>query len=144
MEDIFLVQTDTTVGICSKDYQELNKIKQREPTQKCLVTLVSFKALKQETRVPKSFKNRVRRSQKTTFIYPSNAFRVVNEDSTYNQLLQRVGKLYSTSANLTGSSFQEDWARENSTILIENSAGFKEDTPSKIYKLSRKKLKRVR
>jgi tRNA A37 threonylcarbamoyladenosine synthetase subunit TsaC/SUA5/YrdC len=124
--DIYLIQTDTTVGLASKNYQLLNKIKNRKEETKTLMTLPSFKDLKNKTRAPKKFKKQIRRSTKTTFIYPNDAYRIVTDDSPYKELLKKEGGLYSTSANETD---------KNS---------FSENTASKIYKLGRRKIKRIR
>lgn len=140
---VFLVQTDTTVGFVSKDFIKLSQIKGR--SKKTLEVLADFESLSKNTRVPQKFKNRVRRSKKTTYIYSNKkAFRVVEKESMHNVFLKRFGKFYSTSANFTGKKFEFSFALENSDILIENKNGFSETKPSKIYKLNNIKITRIR
>jgi tRNA A37 threonylcarbamoyladenosine synthetase subunit TsaC/SUA5/YrdC len=141
---VYLVQTDTTVGFASKDYKKLNRIKNRSEETKTLLTLASFQDLKEETRVPKKFRKTVRRSAKATFIYPNNAYRVVTKECSYTDLLKRVGGLYSTSANETGRSFDLHWAEEKADVVVYEKEGFREDMASDIYKLGRKKIKKIR
>ena len=52
--------------------------------------------------------------------------------------------MYSTSANLHGQTFDEQWARETADAVVEDKKGLFEGKPSKIYKLSKNKIKRVR
>lgn len=140
---VFLAQTDTTVGFVSNSFDKLSKIKGR--SKKTLEVVSSFSILSKNTRVPNKFKNRVRRSKKTTFIYPNKkAFRVVEDDCIHNNFLKKFGKLYSTSANFTGKSFEFSFAYEKSDIIVENKLGFCETTPSKIFKLNKDKIVRIR
>lgn len=144
MCEVYLVQTDTTVGFASKEYKKLNKIKKRDEETKTLLTLSSFKELQKCTRVPKKFKKMIRRSKKTTFIYPKDAYRVVTEDSPYRELLKRTGGLYSTSANETGNSFDLHWAEEEADVIVYEKEGFQESESSKIFRVGRKKIKKIR
>ena len=78
---IYLAQTDTTAGFLSKDLKKLNSIKNRPLNQPCLICVSKFKNLQNFSRVPKKYKNLIRRSKKTTFIYPNlKAIRVVKDD----------------------------------------------------------------
>ncbi|MCV6606863.1 MAG: Sua5 YciO YrdC YwlC family protein [Campylobacterales bacterium] len=141
---VYLIQTDTTVGLVCKDFKKLNKIKKRPLETKTLMTVGSFKDLKKETRVPKEFKKQVRRSKKTTYIYPNNAYRVVSKDSSYRDLLKQEGGLYSTSANETGQGFDKKWAEEMADVIIEDKKGLVENSGSKIYRLRKNKIKKIR
>ncbi|WP_024789643.1 Sua5/YciO/YrdC/YwlC family protein [Lebetimonas sp. JH292] len=141
---IYLVQTDTTVGFLSRDKKRLNKIKNRPINQPVLIEADSLKTLKQFARVPNKFKNRVRRSKKTTFIYPNKkSFRIV-KDERHLEFLKKFSWMYSTSANKSGRKFDEMWARNTADVTVENKRGLFEGKPSKIYKLSRNKIKKIR
>ena len=77
---IYLAQTDTTVGFLSQDLKKLNAIKNRPLNQPCLICVSKFRNLQNFSRIPKKYKNLIRRSKKTTFIYPnSQAIRVVKD-----------------------------------------------------------------
>lgn len=75
--------------------------------------------VKSLARIPKSFKNLVRRSKKTTFIYPNNqAIRIVKECKHAN-FLSKNGYFYSSSANKHGKEFDEEWARSVADIILD-------------------------
>ena len=142
---VYLVQTDTTVGFLSNNYHKLSHIKQRPFSQKILQVVPSFALLQRFTRVPSRYKNMIRRSKKTTFIYPNlSAFRVVNKASNHYKFLKRFEKLYSTSANITNQDFDETYAKEVVDVIVVNKNGFSEQNPSKIYKIDRNKLIKIR
>ncbi|EGH5967736.1 Sua5 YciO YrdC YwlC family protein [Campylobacter coli] len=139
---IYLAQTDTTAGFLSKNLEEINALKGRAKDQPCLITSAKFDELKKIVRVPNQFKNWVRRAKKTTFIYPNNqAVRIV-KDCKYAQFLEKMGCFYSSSANKHGQKFDELWARSVADVVVDEI--FVENTPSKIIKLHRKKLKKIR
>ncbi len=141
---VFLAQSDTTVGLLSKDFKKLNFIKQRKIDQKVLIEVASLKILKSHTRVPSCFKSYVRRAKKTSFIYPNNkALRVV-KDEMHLRFLKPFLWMYSTSANKTKERFDLSWAREVSDVEVLDCRGLKEARASKIYKLSNTKIKKVR
>jgi tRNA A37 threonylcarbamoyladenosine synthetase subunit TsaC/SUA5/YrdC len=141
---IYLAQTDTTVGFLSRDRKKLNRIKNRPLNKPVLIEVDSLSTLKEFVRVPSKFKNRVRRSKKTTFIYPNKkSFRVV-KDKKHLEFLKKFRWMYSTSANLSGKNFDEDWAKRISDIIIENKKGLVEGEASKIFKMGKFKLKKVR
>jgi len=96
---VILTQTDTTVGFLSTNPLKLAKAKKRDVNQPFLLCVDTFKKQKKLARTPKKFRALVRRSKKTTFLYPNKkAIRVVN-DNLHNQLLKKFDFLYSTSAN---------------------------------------------
>ncbi|NLY04272.1 MAG: Sua5 YciO YrdC YwlC family protein [Campylobacter sp.] len=135
---IYLAQTDTTAGLLSKDPKKLNLVKERDLNTPCILTTSKFSGL----RVPKKFKNSVRRLRKTTFIYPnSKSIRVVKE-CEHVKFLDKMGDMYSTSANLSGMKFDEEWARSVADEI--EGEDFKEGESSKIYKISRSKIRKIR
>lgn len=142
---VYLVQADTTVGFSSQNDEKLSLIKQRPLTQKILQTVDSFTTLKRNTRIPKKFKNRVRRSTFSTFIYPNkNSFRVVDKNSEYSSFLFKFKQCFSTSANLTGKHFDEKFAQMNADVIVEQSEGFHELNSSSMYKISKFKIQKIR
>ena len=142
---VYLVQTDTTVGFSSSNDEKLSLIKKRPNTQKILQTLDSFKTLNEMTRVPKKFRKRVRNSNKSTFIYPNkNSYRVISKDDEFYSFICKFNNLYSTSANLTKESFDINFARENSDIIVYTKDEFSEKSSSSIYKLTINKIEKIR
>ena len=134
---IYLAQTDTTVGFLSTSTEELSYAKGRDEKQPFIICVSSFKKLKKLTRVAKKDKKLVRRSKKTTFIYPNNkAIRVVN-DEKHNELLKRFDYLYSTSANEHKKSFDLNYALKMADIVVKTPEGFSENAPSKMIKLTK-------
>lgn len=142
---IYLVQTDTTVGFSSLDVEKLSVIKQRPKNQKILHTVESFKTLQQKTRVPKKHRRRVRRLNQSTFIYPNlESYRVIDTNNHFHSFLKRFQCLSSTSANKTAHKFEYDFATINSDIIVETKDGFFETNASSLYKLSKKRIKKLR
>jgi len=141
---IYLTQTDTTVGFLSRDFKKLNKIKNRPLNQKILIEVDSLNTLKNFVRVPNKFKSKVRRANKTTFIYPKgNSFRVV-KNKKHLEFLKKFKWMYSTSANLSGTRFDKLWAIKEADIVVEDKRGFFEGKPSTIYKINNYKIKKIR
>ncbi|MBE0491644.1 MAG: Sua5 YciO YrdC YwlC family protein [Sulfurospirillum sp.] len=141
---VYLAQTDTTAGFLSQDPQALGLCKQRDDRKPFLICLESLQTLQVFTRVPKKFHKRIRRSKKSTFIYPNKqAYRVV-KDEKHLQFLEKFRWFYSSSANHSGSFFELAYAKQKADIIIEDTRGFFEDTPSKIYKISRSSIRRIR
>lgn len=142
---IYLVQTDTTVGFSSSNDEKLSSIKKRSKNQKILRTLDSLKTLKTFTRVPNKFKKLVRKSKKTTFIYPNlNSFRLVEPSNKFFDFIDKFKVLYSSSANETTCKFDNKFALDKAEVIVEDKRGFFETKPSKIYKLSKKKISKLR
>ena len=141
---IYLTQTDTTVGFLSTSPQKLAVAKKRDVNQPFLLCVDTFKKQKKLARTPKKFRSLVRRSFKTTFLYPNKkAIRVVR-DKTHNQLLKKFDFLYSTSANENKKSFSFSYALNKSDIMIETSQGLHEVTSSSIMILSKLKIHTLR
>ena len=142
---VYLVQADTTVGFSSSCDERLSAVKQRSLSQKILQTVDSFHTLTFYTRVPQKFKKRVRNSKKTTFIYPNlKSFRVISKDCEFYDFLQKFNILYSTSANKTKTNFERDFAYENAEVIVEDVNGFSEKTASKIFKLTKSRILKIR
>ena len=141
---LYLAQTDTTVGFLSQDSQKLAHAKRRPSHKPFLIEVDGFKQLQKFVRVPKSFKKLVRRSKRTTFVYPNGkALRVV-KDPFHLWFLRRFGWMYSTSANISGAPFDPEVALKLAEIVVEDERGLYEGAPSKIVKLSKKRLRRLR
>lgn len=144
-KDIYLIQTDTTVGFSSSDDEKLSFIKKRPKTQKILRTVDSFDTLKKFTRIPNKYKRMVRNSKSKTFIYPnSESFRVVNKNSKFYTFIKKFNILYSSSANMTKKEFDEDFAKQSADIVVYTENKFFETKPSSIYKISNHRIKKLR
>lgn len=143
MEDkVFLTQTDTTIGFVSQNADRLTQIKQRPPHKHYIKAVNSLSTLKTFTRVPQRYRNKVRRARKTTFIMPNgHSYRLI-QDQHHLLLLDRLKWTYTTSANLSGESYDEGFAREMADIVIEPIKDTKQ--ASKIFRLGKKKMKRIR
>ena len=139
---IYLVKTDTTAGFLSKDLKALNRVKNRDENKPCLITVAKFSELLDITRVPKKYKNLVRKARKTTFIYPNTKSIRVVKDDPHAEFLKTYGAMYSTSANLHGAKFDLKYAKSVADKVIGDE--FFEKEPSRIYKISRSKVKKIR
>jgi len=141
-EKVFLTQTDTTIGFVSKNAQKLTKIKQRPPHKQYITAVNSISTLQNFTRIPARYKNRVRRSRKTTFIMPDgHSYRII-KDHHHLLLLDRLKWCYTTSANPGGKPYDTRFAIENTDVIV---TPLKTVTQaSTIYKLGKKTLRRIR
>jgi len=138
---IYLVQTNTTVGFLSQNLEKLNKIKKRPPNKKFLKVISEYNIL---PRVAKKHRKRVRRTpNKNTYIIKNEAYRVITEPH-HREFLKKFKWMYSSSANESGKYFDEKFAIQNADVLVMDKRGYFEDIPSKIYKLSKTKIKRMR
>lgn len=143
-DKVFLIQTDTTVGFLSQNSLRLACIKERESTKPFVQVTHSFKVLKKIARVPHSHKRSVRRAKSTTFVYPNNkAVRVV-KDERHTRFIKPFEWFYSTSANERSLGYAQDFAFSNSDIIVEDKRGLHEGVSSKIYRLGRSKIQRLR
>lgn len=138
--EIFLTQGDTTVGFLSQDYDKLAVTKKRDENKKFLRVVDSFETLKNFVRVPNNFKRVVRYSKKTTYIYKIDAFRVIQNDD----LLHKFKWFYSTSANESGKRFDFGFAKSKCDIMILDNFELQEKKASKLIKLNRIKMRRLR
>lgn len=153
---IFLAQSDTTAGFLCEDFGVLNRVKGRDVEQNALLTLDSLEKLKKLVRVPNAHKNRVRRSQKKTFIYKgrnaksveSLAIRLVlkeaGEKVGHNDLLAFFPFLYSSSANAHKAEFDLDFALEKADIVVLDWRLLYAQKPSKMYKIANAKIRKIR
>ena len=140
-DKIYLVQTNTTVGFLSQNLSKLNEIKKRDKNKKFLKVVSGFELL---ARIPKKHKKRVRRTpNKNTYIIKNEAYRVILEPH-HREFLKKFKWMYSSSANENGKNFDEKFAINNADILVIDERDYFESTPSKIYKLSKNKIKRLR
>ncbi len=139
---VFLTQTDTTIGFVSQNAHRLSQIKQRPATKHYIRAVDSLATLKSFVRTPQAHKKLLRRANKTTFIMPhKDAYRVV-KDPHHLLLLKRLKWAYTTSANLSGKSYDENFAKEAADVMIEP---LKTDSkPSTILKLGKRGYKRIR
>jgi len=141
---IYLAQTDTTVGFLSDSKEELAKAKRRDPTQPFIICVSDFRKLKKLTRIPQKHKKLVRRSKKTTFVYPDNlAIRVVKTGEHHN-FLKKFEYLFSTSANRHKEEFSLPFALKSADVIISPIGGFRVDSASTIVKLSKNRKKVLR
>ncbi|GAA7271266.1 hypothetical protein Kyoto9B_14630 [Helicobacter pylori] len=140
---VYLVQSDTTIGLLSKDSEKLNALKNRPKNKSVLIESADFATLKSLVRAPNAFKNFIRRSAKTTFIYPnSKAVRVVR--GRHGDFLKRFKTLYSTSANLTQCAYDEEIASKLADVVVSDERGLFESSSSKMFRLYKDKKVRVR
>jgi len=141
---VYLVQTETTAGFVSQNSLALATSKQRDKKQPFIRCVDSLKTLKEFTKVPKKFKNSVRRSKCTTFIYQNGeAIRVV-KDIEHLKFLKKLKWAYSSSANLTLKTFEENYAKQKADIILEDSRGFFESTPSSMIKIDKNRARKLR
>ncbi|MBD3807762.1 MAG: Sua5/YciO/YrdC/YwlC family protein [Epsilonproteobacteria bacterium] len=139
---VFLTKTDTTIGFISQNNNKLNKIKNRPKNKKFITAIDSINSINKLTRIPLTHKKRVRRAVKTTFVIKDESFRVV-KDKRHLLLLNRLGWAYTTSANLSGKKYNEDFAKENADVII-SPLDLKIKKASAIFKLGKKNIKRLR
>ncbi|CAJ99504.1 L-threonylcarbamoyladenylate synthase [Helicobacter acinonychis] len=143
MAFVYLAQSDTTIGLLSKDSEQLNALKKRPKNKSVLIESADFRTLKSLVRAPNAFKNLIRRSAKTTFIYPNlNAVRVIR--GRHGDFLKRFKTLYSTSANLTQCTYDKEIASNLADVIVSDERGLFESSSSKIFKLYKNKKVRIR
>lgn len=140
---LFLAQSDTTIGFLCQDAQKINAVKQRK-NQKVLLEVDSLETLKTFTRIPQKHKNMIRRSHKTTFIYPNQkAIRVI-KDSLHLQFLKPLKWIYSSSANLTKKRYDSQFAQKKAEVIICDKRGFFEGKASTMIQINSIQAKRIR
>ncbi len=142
---LYLAQTDTTVGFLSSQKQPIINAKKRAQDKPILQVVSSLKKLNDELRVPQAFKNRIRRMQKCSFIYPQGACIRVIHNKRHKEFIERFHKLYSSSANLSGHSFCIDYALSMADIIVyEKGIEFTQSNPSQIFKINKQKICKIR
>lgn len=123
----------------------MTRIKQRPDDKKILQVVKNNKILLENTRVPNIYKSKVRRSKKRTFIYPNGeSFRVVYRFDNHYNFLDKFDILYSTSANMTNQSFDFDFANSCSDVVVYSKEQFEQKNSSKIFKITNKKIQKIR
>lgn len=138
---VFLTQTDTTIGLLSKDKTRLNSIKKRPIEQKIIKTSPYLSELKKIARVPSSHKNKARKAKKTTFIYPnSESFRIIFGEHVKFYKNYNLDWVYSTSANEHKKNFDISISKKVDIII----KPFYENKPSTIIKLGKTRVKKIR
>ena len=141
---VYLAQTETTAGFLSQNTDAVATIKNRPSGKSFLMSVDSLTTLRTFTRVSQKHKNRVRRAKNTTFAYPCGlAIRVV-KDEAHLQFLKKLTWSYSTSSNPSGKGFDEVFSKERADVIVFTCKGFFEDKPSSIYKLGKRKMKKLR
>jgi len=140
---VFLTQTDTTIGFVSQNATKISQIKQRPAHKNYIKALPSLKALKKHTRLPSIHKNFVRRAKRTSFIIQGNSYRVI-KNHPHTLLLERLGWAYTSSANLSGKAYDEEFAKSSADVIITFLNTKQDFRASKIYRLGRRGIKRVR
>ena len=139
---LFLTDTDTTVGFLSRDPEPLDRAKRRHGKKHYITALPSLRSLRDRARVPRPYRLRLRRSRKESYILPSGrSYRIVR-DSRHLLLLKRLGWAYTSSANLSGAAYDEEYARRMADVVVEPLGAPR--APSRIYRLGRRKLRRIR
>ena len=137
---IFLTNTDTTIGFISKNRDKLNSVKKRKANKEYIIALPSLKSINK--RVPKKFKNLVRRAKKSTFIIDKNySFRII-KDKRHKLLIDRLQWAYTSSANQSSKEYDKVFALNSADITIYPLSAPKK--ASTIYKLGKIKIKRIR
>ena len=139
---VFLTQTDTTIGFVSQNAKKLTKLKQRPPHKHYIKAVNSLQTLSHFTRVPSLYKNRIRRSKKTTYIMPNGySYRVIR-DKHHLLLLNRLKWAYTTSANLSNLPYNETFAKDSADVIVTPLHENYQASP--IYKLGKSTIKRIR
>ena len=141
-DKVFLTGTDTTIGFVSQSADRLSQIKARPAGKHYIKAINSLKTLKTFTRIPQMHKQALRRAKRTTFIMPDgNSYRII-KDAHHLLLLNRLKWAYTTSANRSGSGYDESFALSSADIII---APLQERSQaSKIIKLGKNRRKRIR
>ena len=132
------------MGFASQNLKKLNTIKKSNTDKKLIKTYCCFKEAIKDIRVPKRFKKLIRKANKTTFIYPDNIARRVVKEGNYQKFLEKFKWMYSTSANISGKDIDIKWAKEKADVIVFSEGGFKANSVSKIFKITKKKLLSIR
>lgn len=141
---LFLAQSDTTAGFLSKSKDRILLAKQNIQNKPILVESNSLFLIKKHSKIPQKINKAIRRSKKTTFIFQNNkSFRLV-DDGLHSQFLEHFGLLYSSSANLHKHKFDLNFAINKADVLIMDKRGIFESSPSKIFKIKKYKIKKIR
>lgn len=137
---LFLTDTDTTIGFVSKESKAIDRAKSRQKDKKYIEALGSLKHLRK--RVPKQFRRVARRAKKSTFVISQEySFRIV-KDKRHNLLMDRLESAFTSSANKSAQEYNFEYAYEHADIII-FPLGV-DSKPSKIFKIGKQKIKKIR
>ncbi len=140
---VYLVQTDTTAGFLSRSAKNLASAKGRPAGKPFLKAISRLTFLRETGRVPGSFRRVVRRSRKRSFILPNgSSFRYIC--GRHRSFVEKFGWCYSTSANRHGEEFDESFAKDACDVVVESKEGFYSARASEIWRLGKKKRKKIR
>lgn len=141
---IYFAQCDTTAGLLSQNPKILNECKSRPNAQPLIMQVDSLATLKTLTRIPQKHKNRIRKAQFCTFLYPNKkAFRVVCQ-GLHTRFFTPFKALYSTSANPTGMPFDRQWAETVCDVIVRDKRDFAQGKPSHLYQVNHRRIQRRR
>ena len=145
-ELLFFAQTDTTVGLLCSSSDRLSLAKERPSSKKFITEVASFKKLKSLVRIHKRHRKTLRNSNKCTFVQTTAnfSFRVPKHPSMHVDFIAKYGAIYSTSANKSGEKFSFDFANSICDVIVIDKRGFEEKSPSRVLKLGKRKLKKIR
>ncbi|MEA3491231.1 MAG: Sua5 YciO YrdC YwlC family protein [Campylobacterota bacterium] len=139
-----MTQTDTTIGFVSQNADRLTTLKQRPPYKHYIKALPSLQQLTSFVRVPQKQKNLLRRAKQTTFIFPSgDSYRIIKE-RRHLLLIQKLGWVYTTSANLSGEEFDEKFASDGADVIIGYPNHKENNSASTVLKINSVRERRLR
>ena len=148
---IFLAQSDTTAGFLSANQMRILNVKNSPKNKAILRESCDLAHIKHLSKIPRILCKRIRRAKTSTFIFDNNlSFRVVRDDfsdkgtNLHHAFLKRFGTLFSSSANKKGEKFDLRFALKSADIIVSDSRGLREDSPSHIFKVRKSKLKKIR
>jgi len=141
---VYLTPTDTTMGFISQSAERLTQIKQRPPHKHYIKALPSLRSLTAQVRIPENYKNMIRRSTRSTFIFPdTHSYRVIRVQR-HRALIEKLGWAYTTSANPSGGDFDKNFAERAADVLIAYPDVPGEKRASSIFKLNNITMRRYR
>ena len=143
-QSVFLTPTDTTMGFVSQSATRIDTLKHRPSGKYYILALPTLDSLKTTARVPQKYKNHLRRGVKTTFILPNtHSYRIV-KGTIHTHLLEQIGWVYTSSANLSGAGYDEKFAKNKADIIVASPILTTQNAPSKILKINNRQVRRIR
>lgn len=140
--EVILAQTDTTIGLLSKDSKIINQKKGASLKKPLLKEIAKLDSITHRT--PISMRNTIRRAKKTSFILPNGeSFRII-KDTLHNDFLKGFSWLYSSSANPTKGTFSMEFAQNASDIIVLDKRGIFDTKSSMILKIGHNRIKKIR
>jgi len=141
---LFLTQTDTTIGFVSQNTAKIDHAKERLDGKFYIKTFSTLSLVKEYSRLPQKHKNTIRRARKTSFILSNHrSFRVI-KDTQHNLLLDRISFAFSSSANKSGESFDKEYCQSVADVIVAFPYETQFSTASKILKLTKESVKKIR